>query len=199
MAHEPDAGNCWAPEITYDVEGDRYVIFWATTIPGRFPETEKTGDGGLNHRIYYVTTNDFNTYSDTRLLYQQGFNVIDSTIVHDGDRYVMFLKDETRHPAQKNIRVAYSQTATGPWGPPSRPITPDWVEGPSALFIDGYWYVYYDEYTRHRYGAVRSRDLRSWEEVSDRIEFPDGVRHGTAFRVTQDELDYLESHAPADE
>ena len=47
MAHEAKARNCWAPEIFYDDINKQYLIFWATTIPGRFPETDKQGDNGL--------------------------------------------------------------------------------------------------------------------------------------------------------
>ena len=30
MAHEPEAVNCWAPEIYYDAPTGTYLIFWAT-------------------------------------------------------------------------------------------------------------------------------------------------------------------------
>jgi sucrose-6-phosphate hydrolase SacC (GH32 family) len=60
MDKEPTAKNCWAPEIFYDDQKQEYLIYWATTIPGRFAETEKFGDN--NHRIYAVTTKDFKTF-----------------------------------------------------------------------------------------------------------------------------------------
>jgi hypothetical protein len=41
MEKEPAARNCWAPEISYDKKNKQFLIIWATTIPGRFPETEK--------------------------------------------------------------------------------------------------------------------------------------------------------------
>ena len=50
MGKEPTAKNCWAPEIFYDNTKKEYLIYWATTIPGKFPETENKGDN--NHRIY---------------------------------------------------------------------------------------------------------------------------------------------------
>ena len=37
MAQEPGAQNCWAPEIFYNGALKNYMIYWATTIPGRFP------------------------------------------------------------------------------------------------------------------------------------------------------------------
>ena len=181
MGHEPKARNCWAPEIFYDAATKQYLIFWAATIPGRFPETEQhTGDQNegvtLNHRIYYVTTSDFQTYSDTKLFYDDGFNAIDATIVKDGATYVMFIKDETKAPvAKKHIRIATAEHAAGPYGPASPPFTPDWVEGPTALKIGNWWYVYYDAYTRHRMEGARSKDLKAWEPITDKLSFPDGV------------------------
>jgi sucrose-6-phosphate hydrolase SacC (GH32 family) len=81
MEKEPAARNCWAPEISYDRKKKQFLIIWATTIQGRFPETEKAGDTGYNHRIYSVTTKDFVTLSETRLFYDKGFNVIDALMI----------------------------------------------------------------------------------------------------------------------
>src|SRR5262245_39379181 len=130
MADEPAAMNCWAPEIFYDDQKKQYLIFRATTIPGRFPATESSGDdggdNGLNHRIYYVTTRDFASYSKAALLYDGGFNVIDATIVKSaaGDPrrgYVMILKDET---GTRLRRTCASPWAPGPRGLTARPPRP---------------------------------------------------------------------------
>lgn len=193
MAQEAGARNCWAPEITYDAGTKSYLIYWATTVTGQFPETQSTADSGYNHRIYATSTKDFKTYTPTALLYEPGFNVIDATIQPDGKRYVMFLKDETREPAQKNLRVAFSDRLAGPYGKASAPITGNyWAEGPTALKLGKEWLVYFDKYRDHRYGAVKSSDLKSWTDVSDKITVPKGLRHGTVFRVTAKELKLLE-------
>ena len=193
MAQEAGARNCWAPEITYDAGTKSYLIYWATTVTGQFPETQSTADSGYNHRIYATSTKDFKTYTPTALLYEPGFNVIDATIQPDGKRYVMFLKDETREPAQKNLRVAFSDRLAGPYGKASTPITGNyWAEGPTALKLGKEWLVYFDKYRDHRYGAVKSSDLKSWTDVSDKITVPKGLRHGTVFRVTAKELKLLE-------
>ena len=192
MEHEPDAQNSWAPEITYDETEDRYLIYWATTIPGRFPATDSSGDNGLNHRIYYTLTKDFQEFTDTELLYDHGFNVIDATIQRAGEKYVMFLKDETKYPiAEKNIRIATADRLSGPYTPAGKPITTNWVEGPTAIQIDGAWVVYFDRYTDHEMGAVRSRDLENWSDISDQLSFPEGTRHGTVFSATLAELEKL--------
>jgi PelA/Pel-15E family pectate lyase len=191
MAHEPTAINCWAPEIFYDDQQKQYLIFWATTIPGRFPATDNSGNNGLNHRIYYVTTKDFTTYSQAKLFYDDGFNVIDSTIVKSGGQYVMILKDETQNPVRKNLRIAVSDKVAGPYGKASAPFTPDWVEGPTAIKVNHEWIVYFDLYRDKRYGAARSADLKNWEMVTDKLAMPAGARHGTVFTVSDEVLSKL--------
>jgi glycosyl hydrolase family 43 len=191
MAHEPTARNCWAPEITWDPDGRQYVIYWATTIPNRFHETAKSGDGAWNHRMYSTTTKDFRNYTETKLFYEPGFNVIDATIVKDGDQYIMILKDETRHPPAKDLRIAHSKKVTGPWSAASSPFTAKWVEGPTSLKVGKWWVVYYDEYTRHKYGAMRTTNFNEWEDISDKLSFPKDTRHGTALTVSKEVLDRL--------
>ena len=191
MKYEPKATNCWAPEIVWDPNGKQYVIYWSTTIPGRFPETDTSADAGRNHRIYSTTTKDFESYTKTKLFFDPGFNVIDSTIVNDRDQYIMLLKDETAHPlAAKNLHVAYSKKVIGPWSQALDAFTPNgiWVEGPSAIKVGKWWIVYYDEYRRDKYGGMRTTDFKNWEDISDELSFPKGTRHGTAFSVLNDVL-----------
>jgi beta-xylosidase len=191
MYHEDSARNCWAPEITYDKKGKRYMIYWATTIAGKYP-TDRSVENGYNHRMYYVLTKDFKTFTRTELLYDRGFNVIDATIVHDGGKYIMFLKDETRVPPQKNLRIAISKKINNDYSPPSPPITGSyWAEGPTAVRLNGNWVVYFDKYRDHKYGAVQSQDLTNWIDISDKITLPAGIRHGSIFKISRSEFQRL--------
>lgn len=186
MEHEPTARNSWAPEVFYDDVNEEFLIFWATTIPGRHSEVaESEREKGLNHRIYFTRTKDFKTYSPTELFFNPDFSVIDSTLLKYGNDYVMFLKNENPNPPEKNIRITISENAAGPYPVDvSDPITGDyWAEGPTPLQVGEYTYVYFDKYREHRYGAVRSKNLKNWKDVSDRIQFPPGTRHGSAFTV----------------
>ncbi|WP_240628054.1 glycoside hydrolase family 43 protein [Terrimonas sp.] len=193
MEHEPGALNTWAPEIIYDKKHKQYVIYWATSIPGRFPETDSSGDGSFNHRMYYITTKNFKTFSKAALLLDPGFNVIDATIQPGGNGYVMFLKDETKRPrAEKNLKIAFSRNVAGKYGKASSPITGNyWAEGPTVIKINGKWVVYFDKYMDHKYGAVTSADLKNWEDISGKISFPEGTRHGTVFAITQNEFEQI--------
>jgi len=191
MMHEDSARNCWAPEITYDKKKKQYMIYWATTIAGKYP-ADRTVENGYNHRMYYVLTKDFKNFTPTKLLYDKGFNVIDATIVPDGKRFVMFLKDETRTPPQKNIKIATSKKMNGDYGNASAPITGNyWAEGPTTLKVNGKWIVYFDKYRDHKYGAVESSDLATWSEISDKISMPPGIRHGSIFKISKPEFDRM--------
>ena len=189
MMHEDSARNCWAPEITFDKKKKQYMIYWATTIAGKY-KLDTMVESGYNHRLYYVMTKDFKIFGKTKLLYDKGFNVIDATIVPDGNRFIMFLKDETRIPPQKNIKIATSKKIDEGYSAPSVPITGKyWAEGPTTLKINGNWVVYFDKYTEHKYGAIQSSDLINWTEISDKISLPNGIRHGSIFKISRKEFD----------
>ncbi len=192
MEHQPNARNTWAPEIFYDEEKDTYLIYWSSTVTGRFPETQSEEENAYNHRQYYVTTKDFISFSETRLFYEPGFNVIDGTIREVDGEYLLFVKDETREPPKKNIRIARSDQPEGPYGPAGEPITGDyWAEGPTVAKVGDYYLVYFDKYIEKRMGAVMSSDLENWIDISSRINFPVGSRHGTVFQVDKRFFDQL--------
>src|SRR5574337_170814 len=95
MQYEPTTVNVWAPELFYDDENKDFIIVWASTIPYRFPRGQEDEDN--NHRLYYTTTKDFKTFSDTKLFLDPGFSVIDAEIVKRGKNdYVLVMKDTTR-------------------------------------------------------------------------------------------------------
>ena len=184
MENEPHTRNIWAPEIFYDRAKGRWLVFWSSTIPGRFPGPDKGGDDAYNHRFYYTTTADFQTFAGSRLLYDAGFNSIDATLFPAGGRFYLFFKDERKQPLKKNLRYALADQPEGPFGKPSEPFTGDWVEGPSVIKIKDQYLVYFDHYAQpHYYGAVRSKDLQHWEDCSKEMSFPQGHRHGTVLRI----------------
>ncbi len=190
MQNFPTTKNTWAPELFYDQADSTFYIFWASTVPGA-PSSTIT-DPASNHRQYYVTTKDFITFSPTKLFFEPEFSVIDGSIIHRDEIYYLFIKNENDNPAEKNIRLTSHDK---PYDFPtavSDPITGDyWCEGPTPIEIDDYVYLYFDKYMEGKYGAIRSKDMKTWEDVSDMVSFPKGVRHGTAFRVPQSLLDNL--------
>jgi hypothetical protein len=198
MENDPTAVNVWAPELFYDAEKQQWLVFWATTIPGKFPETDDAGDQNqqihYNHRIYYVTTRDFTNFSPTKLLYDGGFNVIDATMLADGGKYYLIVKDETKIPAKKDLHISVGDSAEGPFGPASPAISTNWVEGPSAIKIGGEYYIYFDHYTDPKYyGAIESADMKTWHDISPEVSFPEGIRHGTVLKVPENPVQQIQN------
>jgi beta-xylosidase len=194
MEHEEKAVNCWAPEITWDSERAVYIIYWATTIPGKFPVTDSIERENRNHRMYYTLTDDFNEFSETRLLYDPGFSVIDAVIKKDGGRYMMVFKDETHLPEPvKQLKLAFSNQLDSGYEKPGKAIGPDWVEGPTLIRKNDEWIIYFDMYTRGKMGAIKSPDLVIWTNITDSLHFPPETRHGTIFEIHRKRFEKIKS------
>jgi len=203
MATEPAVRNSWAPEIDYDARRGDYLIFWASEIRGKFPETQAAAGKDLNNRIYCTTTKDFVSFTPTRLFYDPGFSVIDATILPANGRFYLIVKDESLIPPKKHLRIAVSDDIMGPYSEPGPPFTPPglWAEGPTAIRIGGEYLVYFDAYMKKFYGAMRSHDLQHWEDVTDRMTFPDAgtperMRHGTVIAVPAALVEQLRAAGP---
>jgi len=199
MAHEDSVMNSWAPEINYNESQDNFLIYWSSTVTNQFLETASSTKNGKkrNHRIYYTTTRDFESFTDTKLFYDPGYNVIDASIVPFGDHYAMFVKNETELPkAEKNISVVFSKSMTGPFETTAKPITGDyWAEGPTAVEVDGKWHLYFDKYRKGKFGVLTSTDMTTWSDESESLAMPEGIRHGTVFEVSNEVYQKLQRTA----
>jgi len=151
-----------------------------------------------NHRMYYTLTKDFKNFSETMLLYDPGFNSIDATIFKKGNKWMMVIKDETREPkAEKNLKLAFADSLDGPYSDASEKITGDyWAEGPTVAKINGEYYIYFDRYMDNHFGLIKSKDLKTWTDISDQLELPKGLRHGTILKISRKELDKLKAVKP---
>ena len=187
MEHEPTTVNVWAPELFYDERNEQFIITWASTIPGRFPDGSEPHDN--NQRTYYTTTRDFESFAPTRLFFDPGFNVIDCTIVQYGRGYALVLKDNSR--TKMNLRVAFGASPVGPWQEVSPPFTQAFTEGPTVLKAGDDYLIYFDAYRQGVYGAVKTRDFKSFVDVTHEASFPEGHKHGTALRVPRSLFDGL--------
>jgi hypothetical protein len=174
--------------VFYDASTKDFVVVWASTVKGRFPETLGMGSKDYNHRLYFVRTRDFVTFTPAKLFYDPGFQVIDGALFRHGGKYWMVAKNETERPvAAKYLFLTSAASLDGPWAAPSGSISgAQWAEGASPVKVGAYWYVYFDKYRDKKYGAVRSKNLTVWEDVTDRVVMPAGVRHGTVFRAPEE-------------
>lgn len=195
MAAVPDARNTWAPEFIHHPHEKVYYLFWSSTVAplrGADPRNYKR-----NHRIWYCTTPDFHTFSEAKVFFDPGYNVIDATVVEFGGAYHMAFKDERganwercRHKAMKIART--TRLGANEWEILTpKFITPHLSEGPALFQSGGVWVMVYDEFTRKRYGAVASKDFVDWRPVDTPMLLPHGARHGSIFEVGEDEFEHL--------
>lgn len=188
MAFDSTTVNVWAPELFYDEDKDEFMVVWASTVPYKFDKGEE--DEYNNHRLYYVVTRDFITFTEAKLFYDPGYSAIDATIVKRaaGD-YVNVFKDNTR--PNRNIKVAFGPTPHGPWSEPSEAFTDGFTEGPTVLKNGDEYYIYYDAYQQKKYGAARTHDFIHFSDVSDSVSVPQLHKHGTIFKSPRSVIDKL--------
>jgi len=189
MQHEPGVVNVWAPELFYDDMAGQYIIIWASTIPFRFEKGVE--DENNNHRMYYSTTKDFKTFTETKLFLDPKFSVIDAVIVkRNAKDYVLVLKDNTR--PERNIKVAFANDPLGPWTGISKPFTEKFTEGPAVAKVKNGYLVYYDVYQKKKYGASFTREFKDFIAADSLISVPDGHKHGTILKVNKKYLRALQ-------
>ncbi len=185
---DPTTVNVWAPELFYDDVKKQFMIVWASCIPGKFPDYLEDHDN--NHRLYYVTTKDFKTFSKAALLIDPDFSCIDATLVkRSNDDYVMVLKDNSRK--ERNIKVTFAKSPYGPWSKASETFTESFCEGPSTAYVDGWYYIYFDSYRHGIYGASRTKDFIEFEDQTGEVKFPIGHKHGSVFMASEEIVNNL--------
>jgi hypothetical protein len=188
MKSEPTTVNVWAPEIFYNNEKAEFVVVWASCVPNRYKrgiEDEKN-----NHRLFYMTTKNFKTLSPTKLLYDPGFSSIDGTIVKRAKNdYVLVFKDNTR--PNRNLKVAFAKSPTGPYSKASSTFSENFVEGPTVEKLGDRYLIYFDEYKKFSFGAVATKDFIHFSNVSKEVSVPKNHKHGTIFKAPASIVDNL--------
>ena len=185
MDKEPTTVNVWAPELFYDEDAKQYIIIWASCIPGRFERGIE--EDSNNHRMYYTSTKDFNSFSETKLFLDPGFSVIDAVIVKRASKdYVLVLKDNTR--PERNIKVAFADNPLGPWKNISKPFSDNFTEGPAVVKLKDEWLIYYDSYRKKIYEAAATKDFVSFRNITGEVHVPEGHKHGTIVEVRKQKV-----------
>lgn len=183
--------NCWAPEIFYDDTRGEYMITWSSSVDGRFSETES--DERMNNRTYYVTTRNFQNFSEPQVLIDPGFDHIDTTITKSGDRYIAVIKEGDKQSAGEwgPIHMLTASDPHGPWTLQKPPIVTERAEGPALVEVNNETLLYFDYYGQGRYGARATTDWTSWRDAASEIKTVDGQRHGTVVAVPKRVLEFL--------
>jgi hypothetical protein len=195
------AGNVWAPEAFYDPARGAYVVFWASTI---YPADDPGHTTKSYNRMMYATTKDFRTFSEPKTWYDQGYSVIDSTVIEHKGTYHRFSQDDRgpggggstpcgRYITQEKSAVL---TSTG-YALVKECIGKDAIVGGEGPLVfrsntENRWYLFIDEYGGRGYQPFETTDLNSgdWRPVAD-AQLPGKPRHGTVLPVTRAEYNRL--------
>jgi beta-xylosidase len=197
----PDtAGNTWAPEAYYDDSIGQFVVFWASSL---YAEDDPDHTGETYHRMMYATTSDFVTFSEPQVWQDAGMSRIDSTVLHEGDTFYRFTKDEgAANTGCADIiqeRSTSLRADLSSWTRVAACIGRDAgtsaVEGPTAFKanpgdVNGdKFYLFVDEYGGRGYIPLETADIANpnWT-VSASYQLPRSPRHGTVIPITASEL-----------
>jgi hypothetical protein len=185
MEFDTSTVNVWAPELYFEAETQKFYILWASTVPFKFEKGME--DERNNHRIYYTTTRDFITFSETKLFFDPGYSVIDAVLVKRAPQdYVLVFKDNTR--PNRDLKVAFSENPQGPWKNISEAFTGFLTEGPTVVEHRDKWLIYYDSYGDRNYKAVNTEDFVTFTDATNEISIPEGHKHGTIFKAKESVL-----------
>jgi hypothetical protein len=157
-----------SPNLFHD--GNQFIVTWSCTIAKNFIQAFQE-DVETNPRIWYATTRDFETFAEAQLLFDNNYAVRDAQILRLGTRYALLHNDNTW--PMENVRVAFSDSPRGPWGPSTDAFTAKGTASPAAVRSGDEWWIY------HSGGLVRTHDFWSFTEVP----LPAGVRPTSVIEV----------------
>ena len=183
MTNEPATLNCWAPEIFWNAQKSEFLIFWASTVTNKSSASGATGAPD-NNRIYCTATRDFKTFSETKLLYDPGFSVLDATLFPEKGRFYLAFRDDT----VSRLRTAVADNPEGPFSKPSGIIEADGADGPTLFRLGGQNIACLYVASDRRCGAVKTSDMEHWEDISAGMFLPPGCEQGTVLELPGDRL-----------
>lgn len=181
--------NVWAPELYY--ENDTTYIIWSSTLKKDYVPPAVSSQwwtATYDHRLYYTSTKDFETFTATKAFWNPGFNTIDAAVHKTDSLYYLFFKDEQN--SGKNVLLAEAKQLFGPYRN-IKPISSHLTEGAIPVKTDTAFVLYYDYYHENNgYRYITSKNLQDWskESLPQKKEFTDTLRHGSIIKIKNKEL-----------
>lgn len=87
----PEAGNVWAPEVTWHEPTQSFAVYWASML---YPPEDPRHEGTSYNRMLLARTTDFRTFTPAQVWVDPGHSVIDSTVIEHAGAFYRFSKDE---------------------------------------------------------------------------------------------------------
>lgn len=188
-----------APKIFFDEASSQYMVTWHAYDP----EVGPANPLWESMRTFYILTSDWEHFTAPQRLFDfdgddAKMATIDVILYKEAQTYYAVIKDERwpeTSPTGKTIRIASSESLTGPYSNPGPSITTPWEEAPVAVRkTDGSgWYLFTERYMeksdRYCCREAGSFSSPSWNPVQ--IAAPADGRHGCVIPVTEKEFQTL--------
>lgn len=179
-----DVYRVWAPQVIYDEEVDKYMVYFSMLQPESFD------------KIYFAYANeDFTALESApkQLFYNpEEFATIDGDIIKKDGKFHLFYKTEG---AAQGIAKAISDSLTRGYEivPGNMDQTEERVEGSGIFKLhDSEEYILmYDMYIARDYQFTKSTDLENFEIIDNDISMDFHPRHGSVLPIDAEEAQRL--------
>jgi uncharacterized protein YjdB len=197
-----EAGNTWAPEVTYDDTTGEYIVFWASKL-----YDNEAHSGSTYNKMMYSKTRDFHTFTEPKVYMDYGYSVIDTTIIKDDGKIYRFTKDERNNTTSSpNGKFVFGEVGDSVLDP-TFDLIKEGIgkgsigagEGPTIFKsnTEEKWYMFIDEFGGRGYVPFETTNLQSGEwKMSTNYSLPARPRHGTVMPITKREHEALLANVP---
>lgn len=197
-----EAGNTWAPEVTYDETTGEYIVYWASKV---YDNAEHTGS--TYNKMMYSKTRDFYTFTEPKVYMDYGYSVIDTTMIKHDEKFYRFTKDERNNtPSSPNGKFIFAEVGDSVLDP-NYDLIKEGIgrgsisagEGPTIFKsnTEEKWYMFIDEFGGKGYVPFETTNLQSGEwKMSTNYQLPSRPRHGTVMPITKKEHEALLANVP---
>jgi predicted GH43/DUF377 family glycosyl hydrolase len=173
LMEQSTATHCWAPETFYDSKEKQYLLYWSSDVK----------DG---NRCYYVTTKDFKSFSEPKLLFDPGYDNFDATLRQSNGKYVIaFRANGGAKPG--SLALATSSSLLGTYEVQPGQLNDLPADGPSLVDYNGGTLLI----ARGSNGKTLFRSTKDWQTWQETLQpyMPPQHSQGTAFIASRKVLD----------
>ncbi|KAJ4362860.1 hypothetical protein N0V95_001234 [Ascochyta clinopodiicola] len=200
------AGNVWAPESYWDNTRSEYIVIFSSRYwdPA---DVERTGPSPPN-KLMYVTTQDFETFSEEQVYFDPGYPVIDCSLIHAPEQgenvWYRWVKSEV------DYKIWQQRSSDGIFGTWTN--VGDAPDGTRVTFADRYsnnegqlcfrdnldpglFHLWIDQSSTETYIPAQARtldDMAAWQ-LSDTTNFTKTTKHGWVFPLNQQQYDTIQA------
>jgi hypothetical protein len=200
------AGNVWAPESYWDSSRNEFIAIFSSRYwdPA---DVDRTGRSPPN-QLMYVTTKDFDTFSEEQVYFSPGYPVIDCSLIHvpeqGEDVWYRWVKSEVdyriwQQRSSNGILGTWTNVGNAPDGTRVTFASQYSNNEGQLAFRDnvdpGLFHLWIDQSSTETYIPAQARtldDMTAWQ-LSDTTNFTKSTKHGWVLPLNQQQYDTIQA------